>query len=159
MAGPLGRATNCMNGESVREFVDSNILVYAFDPSAESKQFIAGQLLQRLSKNGNGCLSVQVLQEFFVTITRKVSVPLAIDEASDLVRDFSTWKVFAPSSDDVLAAIAVHKQAKISLWDAMVVHAASEMGCERLWSEDLKPDAILRGVRVCNPFLKSGPEL
>jgi predicted nucleic acid-binding protein len=148
-----------MNGETVKEFVDSNVLIYAFDPSAQSKQVIAAQLLQRLSKNGNGCISVQVLQEFFVTITRKVSAPLAIDEAGDLVRDFSTWKVFAPSSEDVLAAIAVHKQAKISFWDAMVVHAASELGCERLWSEDLKPDAILRGVRICNPFLKSGAKL
>lgn len=142
-----------MSADAAREFVDANVLVYAFDPSAESKQIIASQLLERLSKNGNGCLSVQILQEFFVTITRKVSIPLAIDQASDYVRDFSTWKVFAPTAQDVLTAIAIHKQAKISFWDAMVVHAASELGCDLLWSEDFRTDQILRNVRVCNPFL------
>lgn len=138
--------------ETTWEFVDTNVLVYAFDPSAKPKQVIASQLLQRLSKNGNGCLSVQVLQEFFVTVTRKVSVPLSVDQASDLVRDFSTWKVFAPISEDLLAGIAIHKQARISFWDAMVVHAASELGCDLLWTEDLKADEVLRSVRVCNPF-------
>ena len=142
-----------MSADAAREFVDANVLVYAFDPSAESKQIIASQLLERLSKNGNGCLSVQILQEFFVTITRKVSIPLAIDQASDYVRDFSTWKVFAPTAQEVLTAIAIHKQSKISVWDAMVVHAASELGCDLLWSEDLRTDQILRNVRVCNPFL------
>jgi predicted nucleic acid-binding protein len=142
-----------MSADAAREFVDANVLVYAFDPSAESKQIIASQLLERLSKNGNGCLSVQILQEFFVTITRKVSIPPAIDQASDYVRDFSTWKVFAPTAQDVSTAIAIHKQAKISFWDAMVVHAASELGCDLLWSEDLTTDQILRKVRVCNPFL------
>lgn len=153
MVARPGPATNYMNGESVGEFVDTNILVYAFDASSKSKQVIASQLLERLSKNGNGCLSVQILQEFFVTITRKVSVPLAVDQAVDLVRDFSTWKVFAPTSDDVMAAISIHKGAKISFWDAMVVHAASELGCDRLWSEDLQTDQVLRGIQVCNPFL------
>jgi predicted nucleic acid-binding protein len=142
-----------MNADTVVEFVDANILVYAFDPSARSKQVMASQLLERLSKNGNGCLSVQILQEFFVTITRKVSLPLSIEEADARVRDLSTWKVFAPTSEDVLAAIAIHKQAKISFWDAMVVHAASELRCDLLWTEDLKADQVLRSVRVCNPFL------
>ena len=148
-----GHATNYMNVDDQREFADANILVYAFDNSSKSKQVIAAQLLERLSNTGNGCLSVQILQEFFVTITRKVNAPLSIDEAGDHVRDFSTWKIFAPRAEDVLAAIAIHKRAQISFWDAMVLHAASELGCDVLWSEDLKTHQVFGNVRIRNPFL------
>lgn len=141
-----------MSAEAGREFVDANVLVYAFDPSAKSKQSAAAQLLERLWRNECGCLSVQVLQEFFVTITRKVPQPLPIDEAADLVRNFASWKVFAPVAADVLAAIAVHRQARINFWDAMIIQAASELGCHVLWTEDLKDGQMLRTVRIQNPF-------
>jgi predicted nucleic acid-binding protein len=141
-----------MSAEAGREFVDANVLVYAFDPSAKSKQASAAQLLERLWHESTGCLSVQVLQEFFVTITRKVPQPLSIDEATERVREFTAWKVFAPTAGDVLSAIAVHKQAQISFWDAMIVHAATELGCDVLWTEDLKDQQVVRGVRIRNPF-------
>ena len=64
-----------MSAEAAREFVDANVLVYAFDPSAKPKQAAAAGLLERLWESGTGCLSVQVLQEFFVTVTRKVRAP------------------------------------------------------------------------------------
>lgn len=142
-----------MNAEASREFVDANVLVYAFDSSAGRKQTLAKQLLERLWESGTGCVSVQVLQEFFVTVTRKVAKPLSIDEASDRVREFVTWKVFAPNADDVLGAVEIQKQAQISFWDAMVVLAAAESGCDVLWTEDLQDGQLLRGVRVRNPFV------
>src|SRR4030095_14942192 len=67
-----GPATNSMSAESPREFVDSNILVYAFDPSADDKQKAAQVVVARLWVSGTGCLSVQVLQEFFINVTKKV---------------------------------------------------------------------------------------
>jgi predicted nucleic acid-binding protein len=78
-----------MSAEAAREFVDANVLVYAFDASGGAKQVMAESLLERLWDGGNGCLSVQVLQEFFVTVTRKVAQPLSMDEAADRVREFS----------------------------------------------------------------------
>jgi predicted nucleic acid-binding protein len=141
-----------MSVEPAREFVDANILVYAFDASAGKKRIAAEQLLASLWETGTGCLSVQVLQEFFVTVTRKVADPLSVDEAADRIREFTTWKVFAPAADDVLAAIALHKQAKVSFWDAMVVQAAAESGCDTLWTEDLNDGQVLRGVRIRDPF-------
>ncbi len=141
-----------MGVEPAREFVDANILVYAFDSSAGAKQTAAKQLLERLWDAGTGCLSVQVLQEFFVTVTRKVAQPLSIDEAADRVREFSSWRVFAPVAGDVLAAIALQKKAKLNFWDAMVVEAAGESGCDVLWTEDLDDGQLLRGVRIRNPF-------
>ena len=141
-----------MSVEPPREFVDANVLVYAFDSSAGRKQAAARQLLERLWNSGTGYLSVQVLQEFFVTVTRKVARPLSIDEATDRVREFAMWKVFAPTADDVLGAIGLQKQAKLSFWDAMIVRAAAESGCDLLWTEDLGDGQLLRGVRVRDPF-------
>jgi predicted nucleic acid-binding protein len=141
-----------MSAEPVREFVDANVLVYAFDASAKDRRTAAEQLLTRLWDSGNGCLSVQVLQEFFVTVTVKVARPLSLDEAADRVRDLAAWKVFAPAAEDVLTAIALQKQARLSFWDAMVVHAAAELGCDVLWTEDLNDGQTLRGVRIRNPF-------
>ena len=92
------------------------------------------------------------MQEFFVTVTRKVARPLSIDEAADRVREFATWRVFAPNASDVLAAIALHKQAQINFWDAMIVQAAAELGCDVLWTEDLNDRQVVRGVRIRNPF-------
>ena len=150
-AGGPGPATVSMNAER-REFVDANVLVYAFDASAGARQARAGELLERLWTDGNGCVSVQVLQEFFVTVTRKVAKPLKADEAERRVRELCAWRVFAPKAEDVLSAIALHQRAKISFWDAMIVEAAHQLGCDTLWTEDLSHGQDYDGVRVENPF-------
>jgi predicted nucleic acid-binding protein len=141
-----------MSAEPAREFVDANVLVYAFDASAGTKKAAAERLLADLWEAGNGCLSVQVLQEFLVAVTRKVARPLSLDDAADRVREFRAWRVFAPTVEDALAAIALQKQSRLSFWDAMVVHAAAETGADVLWTEDLTDGQTLRGVRIRNPF-------
>jgi len=141
-----------MNADAEREFVDANVLVYAFDSSAGPKQQIAARLLDRLWESGTGCLSIQVLQEFFVTVTRKVPKPLSVDDATGRVRELAAWKVFSPTADDILAAINVHRHARIGFWDAMIVVAAAESGCDVLWTEDLTNGQLVRGVRIRNPF-------
>ena len=142
-----------MSGEPAREFVDANVLVYAFDPSAKSKQSTAAMLIERLWASTTVCVSVQVLQEFFVTVTRKVPQPLSIDEAAERVREFAAWNVFSPSANDVLEAIALHKRTQVNFWDAMVVQAAAELGCQVLWTEELTDQQIVRGVKIRNPFI------
>jgi len=144
-----------MSAEPQREFVDANVLVYAFDQSAGEKQQAAHALLERLWENNVGCVSIQVLQEFFVTVTRKVTRPLPLDDAKARIREFSAWRVFSPTSDDVLAAIDLQAQSKIGFWDAMIVIAAAESGCDVLWTEDLSDGQLLRGVRVRNPFISN----
>jgi predicted nucleic acid-binding protein len=141
-----------MSAERAREFVDANVLVYAYDASAAKKKAAAERLLAQLWNAGNGCLSVQVLQEFFVTVTGKVAEPLSLEEAADRVRELAAWTVLAPGVDDVLHAIALQKQTKLSFWDAMIVHAAAELGCDVLWTEDLSHGQVIRGVRIRNPF-------
>lgn len=141
-----------MNAEPQRDFVDANVLVYAFDSSAGRKQQAARALLERLWESNSGCVSIQVLQEFFVTVTKKVAKPLPAEDAKARVREFAAWRVFAPAPEDVLAAIDLHARAKIGFWDAMIVLAAAESGCDVLWTEDLNDGQSLRGVRIRNPF-------
>ena len=142
-----------MNAEPQRDFVDANVLVYAFDASAGRKQHAAQALLERLWQHNSGSVSIQVLQEFFVAVTKKVPKPLPPEDAKARIREFATWRVFAPTPEDVVAAIDLHVHAKIGFRDAMVVLAAAESGCDVLWTEDLNDGQVLRGVRIRNPFL------
>jgi predicted nucleic acid-binding protein len=133
-------------------FVDTNVLVYAHDTSAGTKRDTALTLVEGLWESGHGCLSMQVLQELFVNLTRKLPRPLGTDAARDSVEDFARWAVHVPDAEDVFAAIDLHERHRISFWDAMIVRSASELGCERLLSEDLNAGQRYDGVLVVNPF-------
>ena len=135
---------------SVKEFVDTNVLVYAFDLSAGSKREIAISLIERLAVERTGCLSVQVLQEFYVTMTKKLSMPP--DDAARQVERFGYWNIHRPGVADVLAACRTHREHPVSFWDAMVVESANRLGCRVLWSEDLSDGRQWANVTVCNPF-------
>lgn len=136
---------------SGREFVDTHVLVYAFDRSAGRKRAAAIELLERLWLERTGCLSLQVLQEFYVTTTRKLSMPRS--EAQAQVERLGKWRVHRPSLEDVLEAIQVHRRLHISFWDALILRSASQLGCSLLWSEGLKDGLKLDAVVVRNPFL------
>jgi predicted nucleic acid-binding protein len=136
-----------------RRFVDTNVLVYAHDESAGGKRDQARALVGQLWESRDGCLSVQVLQEFFVTVTRKIAKPLNTEAAREIVADYARWYLHVPAADDVLAAIGIHQRAGISFWDAMIVRSAAEIGCGVLYSEDLNAGQEYSGIRVENPFL------
>ena len=141
-----------MSGNSAWQFIDTNILVYAHDTSAGTKHALARNLVEELWASRNGCLSIQVLQEFYVTVTRKVTRPLPIAEAARIVADLSVWKVHAPQTEDVLGAIEIQQRYGIAFWDAMVVRSALRLGCQTLWSEDLNSSQSYEGVTVISPF-------
>ena len=136
---------------SDREFIDTNILVYAFDATAGKKRAVAMDLLDRLWSARSGCLSIQVLQEFYVTLTRKLVLPSRVALAQ--VEHLSKWKVHRPMSEDVLSAIRFHQAVKISFWNAMVVTSAKRLGCATVWSEDMSHGTDYDGVKIRNPFL------
>lgn len=138
---------------SVRlEFIDTNVLLYAVDHTEAEKQARAEALLNRLWKDHSGCLSVQVLQEFFVNATRKLSRPLDMDTARQVVEDYSLWIVHAPTSMSVLAAIDLQKQHQLSFWDAMMLGSALDLGAEVVWSEDLNAGQRFGKLEVQSPF-------
>lgn len=135
-----------------RKFVDTNVLVYAHDLTAGDKHDRARALLEELWHTREGCLSVQVLQEFLVTTTRKIPKPLDTSAAAQIIADLASWHVHAPAAPDVLAAIDIHRQTGASFWDSMILRSAQELGCPTVYSEDLNAGQAYAGVRVSNPF-------
>jgi predicted nucleic acid-binding protein len=137
----------------VPAFVDSNILVYAEDLDAGSKHDIARDLVADLWRSGEGVLSVQVLQEFFVNVTRKVRRPLSRDTALSIVEQYLTWRVVENTGNLLLAGIRLSSVLKISFWDALIVQAAQVERCDRLWTEDLNHGQRIGDLTIVNPFL------
>lgn len=149
MSGNVGGRPDFVEGPA---FVDSNVLIYAHDLSAGTKHKAARELIERLWEERLGRLSVQVLQEFFVNVTRKLANPLEAGEAREVISDYTYWRVYRPGAPGVLAAIDLHRRTGISFWDAMIVRSAASQGCEVLYSEDLNEGQSYNGVRVENPF-------
>jgi predicted nucleic acid-binding protein len=135
-----------------RSFFDTNILVYADDKAAPAKQRRSIELIAQHRRARTGVLSLQVLQEYFVAVTRKLHVEATI--ARRKVELLAELDVFVPDVDDVLAAIDVHRLHGFSFWDALVLRAAKEAACTVLYSEDLQPGRSIDGVKIVNPFLR-----
>ena len=141
-----------MTDELVNQFVDTNVLIYAHDRSAGLKHEQAQKLLRDLWQSGLGGLSIQVLQEFYVTVTRKVANPLSPAQASKIITHLGTWQVHSPTVEDIQEAIAIQTSYDLSFWDAMIVRSSIRLGCDTLWSEDLNAGQRYAGVVVVNPF-------
>jgi len=134
------------------QFLDTNVLIYAHDRSAGDKHLRAKALIQGLWQSGEGCLSIQVLQEFYVNATARVARPLAPDTAAQIIADLSVWQVHRPGVEDVLDAIRLQGRYQLSFWDAMIVASALQLGCQTIWSEDLNPGQVYDSVQVLSPF-------
>ena len=134
------------------EFCDTNVIIYAYDVTAGVKREQARQVLDRLWTSGDGATSVQVLQELFVSLTRKIAHSLPVEDARAIVADMATWRTIEPGREDVLAAIDATVRWQVSFWDAMVLTAARKAQATVLWSEDLNPGQAFDGLVVRNPF-------
>lgn len=134
------------------EFVDTNILLYAYDAAAGERHDEASALVDRLWRERRGAISVQVLQEFYVNATRKVVKTIDPEAAVDVLKSLVRWRVHSPLPDDVIAAATLSSRYQLSFWDAMVVRSAAELRCDTLWTEDLNEGQVIEGVRVSNPF-------
>lgn len=137
------------------QFIDTNVLVYAYDEAVGEKQHRATELVSRLADARQAAASIQVLQEYYVTVTRKIERPLSPEKAREVVAAFARWRVHSPLAADVLLAIDVSVDNKISFWDAMILTSAFRLGCKTLWSEDLNPGQQILGVTVKNPFAEA----
>jgi len=125
------------------EFVDTNVLLYAYDVTAGERHERARELVGRLGRTRSGALSVQVLQEFYVNAVHKIAERVAV---------LGLWAVHTPGPSDVVAAIDIVQSDKVSFWDAMIIRSAGALGCTVLWSEDLNPGQVISGVRVADLF-------
>jgi predicted nucleic acid-binding protein len=136
---------------SVRSFFDTNVLIYSDDKSSPSKRRRALELLAQHRRAGTGVVSLQILQEYFVTVTRKLHVDTRI--ARRKVELLAEFDVAEPTVLDVLAAIDLHWLHSLSFWDALVLQSATQAGCGIVFSEDMQHGRTLNGLRIVNPFL------
>lgn len=137
---------------SVRSFFDTNVLVYADDSAAPAKQQRAIELVSEHRRARTGVVSLQVLQEYFVTVTRKLHLDARI--ARRKVELLAEFDVAAPDVGDILAAIDLHRLHTINFWDALIVRAAKQTGCSVLLSEDMQGHRDIEGVQIVNPFFQ-----
>jgi len=138
-----------MNGKT---FVDANVLIYAHDIDAGSKHEIAKSLMRELWSERAGLLSTQVLQEFYVNVTRKIASPLSKVSARAVINSYSGWCI-ENTLVDISTAFRIEDESQIGFWDALVIASAVKGGATRLISEDLNSGQTVMGVRIENPFV------
>ena len=140
---------------SGKQFVDTNILVYAHDAGAQQKHETARDLVAALWESNNGVISTQVVQELYVNIVKKATRPLTPKHAQRTISEYLRWEVVVNSGDAILQAFDIESRYRISFWDALIVQAANSAGAEILYSEDLNHQQNYDGVQVINPFLRN----
>ena len=133
-------------------FFDTNVLVYLFDSGSRTKQKRARELLECEIKAGHAILSTQILQEFYVAVTRKLADPLDDETAERAVRDLAALPVVSVDTPMIFGAIARSRRERISFWDSLIIEAALAGGATRLYSEDLQHGRAIDGLRIENPF-------
>lgn len=137
---------------SDRTFFDTNVLVYLFDADSPVKQARARQLFEQRTRSGLIVLSLQVLQEFYVTVTRKLARPLPGEEALAALEQLSALPLVTIDGGLIVRAAQLHQNASLSFWDALIVQAALEGHCKTLLSEDMQHGRRFGGLEVQNPF-------
>jgi predicted nucleic acid-binding protein len=134
-------------------FLDTNVLVYAYDPVEAAKRTRAIRVLERLGSRQSGALSAQVLGEFFVTVTRKIIPPLTVAEAERSLTNYvRSWVIYDLTERVVLEAIRGVRQHRLQYWDSLIWATAKLHGVPNVLSEDFRDGQLLEGVRFLNPF-------
>jgi predicted nucleic acid-binding protein len=140
---------NCM---SAKTFIDTNILIYAHDLDANAKREMAKAVLRELWSERRGVLSMQVLQEFYVNVTRKIPSPLSKDLARNVVSSYVPW-CMETTPAEISAAFRIEDESRIGFWDALIVSSAVKSGAMRILSEDLNAGQRIAGILIENPFV------
>src|SRR5215467_2937861 len=142
-----------MSADAALGFVDTNVLVYAFDKSDSPKRQTAQRLMNELMEEDRLRLSTQILQELFVTMTRKAKSRCSSDEALAVLEDLTAWPVVVVDYPTIRSAAQLAEQAKLLFWDALVVVTAVRAGAAMLFTEDMNHGQEILGIRIVNPFL------
>jgi predicted nucleic acid-binding protein len=137
-----------------KTFVDTNVLIYAHDVDAKAKHEAAKRVLHELWSSRSGVLSMQVLQEFYVNVTRKIPCPISKASARLVINTYSIWCVETKLSE-ISNAFRIEDESRLGFWDALIVAAAIKSGAHRILSEDLNAGQTISGVLIENPFAKT----
>ena len=135
-----------------RAFFDTNILAYEFDNSAPEKQKVSRELLDKWRPSGFLVISTQVLQEFFVVLTRKFRPSFPFKKAQQVVKMYSQYSVYTNTADTILRAIELAERNMLSFWDGLILAAAIESNCRILFTEDMNHGQYIEQIKIVNPF-------
>jgi len=134
-----------------KTFIDTNVLIYAHDVDAQDKHAAAKKVLLELWEERSGVLSMQVLQEFYVNVTRKIARPISKESARQVVSSYSIWCVDTTPAE-ISTAFRIEDESRIGFWDALIVASALKSGANRILTEDLNAGQKIAGIRIENPF-------
>ena len=142
-----------MNYTKGRFFVDTNLLVYAYDSSAGKKWRTSLEVLSLLWSHRTGVLSTQVIQELFVSLTQKVKNPILPETAKEIISDLLRWPLVVNDRGNILRAVDLQIKYHFSFWDSLILQAAITSKSEFLLSEDFQDGQVIESVTIVNPFL------
>lgn len=148
-----------MSSMSARIFLDTNVLVYSRDASEPQKQKQAMAWMNYLWTTRTGRLSIQVLQEFYVTVTKKLQPGLDVQTARRDVRALLSWKPILLDNHSIENAWLLQDRYQLSWWDVLIVSAAQAADCRYLLTEDFQEGQNLTNIVVINPFTNSPESL
>jgi predicted nucleic acid-binding protein len=136
-------------------FIDTNILVYAYDADAGDKHIKAKEVVSKCWETESGFTSIQVLQEFYVTITnpKKSTRPISLLSARDVIQTYHAWTVYRPAVEDILSASELSERYQFSFWDSLIIVAAQMSGATTLLSEDMQNGQQIGSIKIVNPFI------
>lgn len=135
---------------TAKSFVDTNVLVYAYDDGDRAKRDQARELVRAGIESGLGVISTQIMQEFYSAVTRKKRMPPL--EAKTALREMDGFEIVTINPTLVLEAVDNSILNQLSFWDALVLTTAAAAECGTLYSEDLQHGQTILGVRIVNPF-------
>ncbi len=135
-----------------KTFVDTNVLVYAHDLDAGEKHEIAIGVISDLWESGNGVISTQVLEELYVTLTKKVPSPQKKSQVRRILNNYLAWELAVNNGQTILQASEIEENYNISFWDALIVSAAYSKNAAILLTEDLNVGQLIEGIKIVNPF-------
>lgn len=138
---------------SVESFFDSNVLIYTFDDIALQKQEIAQELIKNALRDGSGVISYQVVQEVLNVLTRKLPLSMDVGDATRYLANTlePLWRV-QPSAELFRAGLGVQARYQLGFYDSLIIAAALDAGCTRLYSEDMQHGQRIEGLTIENPF-------
>ena len=134
-------------------FLDTNILIYAHDMDAGSKHDTAVSIIENMWEEETGVISTQVIQEFYVNVTRKIPNPLTHARARGIIVNYFSWHVEPVEPDTILSASEIEERHLLSFWDSLIIATACQAKAKKLLTEDLNPGQFIEGILIENPFL------
>ena len=133
-------------------FLDTNILIYAHDMDAGSKHDTAVSIIENMWEEETGVISTQVIQEFYVNVTRKILNPLTHVRARGIIVNYFSWHVELVEPDTILSASEIEERHLLSFWDSLIIATACQGKAKKLLTEDLNPGQFIEGILIENPF-------